>query len=484
VLLGLAVLVGVGRWRGRLVGDAQRQARLALAYLILLVAAIVASRDPSISLRAGSELFSFATLGLTLVFARGERRVRWLVDALILIGAAIALWGLSQFGAGFGELDNRIRGPFSHYMTFSGFLLVIALLLGARMLRRRPDGAGGPTALLDRTWLSWMAFAVITWALFASLTRGAWIALVVALAGVVALEHRRLLWWAVPATLAFMLIAPVPMLARAFSIADLSNTSNYDRLCMAEAGLRMVGERPVLGVGPDMVRRIYPLYRHPTAPRLLVPHLHNAYLQIAAERGIPALSVMLALIGSAWLAARRGYRSGGSTADLHLGVLGALTAFAVAALFEDNWGDTEVQRVVLFLLAAPFVLDHQEAADRAIPRRSSSSRAAFDPKSSGRSTNCCRRSNDRRRDFTRRCATAFSPAASACARPWCCSPANCSAQSARGPCPERSRSKRSIPTAWFTTICRLSTTTICVAVVRRCIVPSTRRRRSSSATRC
>ena len=34
----------------------------------------------------------------------------------------------------------------------------------------------------------------------------------------------------------------------------------------------------------------------------------------------------------------------------------ALFAFNVAGLFENNWGDTEVQRPVLFLLALPFCL--------------------------------------------------------------------------------------------------------------------------------
>ena len=134
---------------------------------------------------------------------------------------------------------------------------------------------------------------------------------------------------------------------------------------MAEAGLRMVGERPLLGFGPDLVKRVYPLYRHPTAPRLLVPHLHNSYIQVAAERGIPALAVLLALLGSAAAAAWRGFRRGGADADLHLGVLGALAAFAVAGLFEHNWGDSEVQRLVLVLLAVPAGLNGDRDTDAA-----------------------------------------------------------------------------------------------------------------------
>jgi geranylgeranyl pyrophosphate synthase len=118
---------------------------------------------------------------------------------------------------------------------------------------------------------------------------------------------------------------------------------------MVEAGLRMVGERPLLGLGPDLVKRVYPLYRHPTAPRLLVPHLHNSYVQLAAERGSRAR-------GLSGADRHRGGRrlarlpALGTDADLHLAVLGAL-AVSIVSLFEHSWGDSEVQRVVLVLLA-------------------------------------------------------------------------------------------------------------------------------------
>ena len=44
----------------------------------------------------------------------------------------------------------------------------------------------------------------------------------------------------------------------------------------------------------------------------------------------------------------------------------ALIAFSIAGLFENNWGDTEVQRLVLFLLAVPFCLEADEAGAPAI----------------------------------------------------------------------------------------------------------------------
>ena len=52
--------------------------------------------------------------------------------------------------------------------------------------------------------------------------------------------------------------------------------------------------------------------------------------------------------------------SRGARADLYLGGMLAVLAFNVAGLFENNWGDTEVQRVMLFVLAIPFCLSAPE----------------------------------------------------------------------------------------------------------------------------
>ena len=60
----------------------------------------------------------------------------------------------------------------------------------------------------------------------------------------------------------------------------------------------------------------------------------------------------------AW--ARNGPR--GARVDLYLGAGAALLAFSLAGLFENNWGDTEVQRMALFLLAVPFCLRPEPAA--------------------------------------------------------------------------------------------------------------------------
>ena len=370
VALGLALLVfPVLREKGDENFRCARPLLVAgLVYAGLLLVAVVFSQDPATSLGGLRELFTLAALPLAVGSIAGERRLRWLFDAAILAAALAAAAGLAQFWIGFGDLDRRIRGPFSHVMTFSGILLMVDLVLIARlMFRPRAVGAAaGKWKRLGAPWLAWTALAVINLALVGSLTRNAWIGLAFGGAWLLWMRRRRLLLWVLPVAAAFVVLAPVPVLARALSITNLSDESSYDRLCMLEAGARMAAEHPLFGIGPNMVERLYPIYRHASAARLNVPHLHDSYVQLAAERGLPALASYLALLSVALARAWRGHRADlaaghgpgepGSRADIWLGVTAALGAFSVAGLFEHNWGDAEVQRVALLLLAAPFCL--------------------------------------------------------------------------------------------------------------------------------
>lgn len=354
VVLGLTVLAAPwsadlrrapwDRWRGLL--------RPLGLYVLALVLSIAASYEPRRSLPAASEIFSLSTLVLALVLVRGEGPVRRIVDGLIAVSALFALSGLAQYLWDYGGINNRIRGPFSHYMTFSGVLLVADLLLGAQMVAQ-------PAA--RRSLWRWAALALLNLALLGSLTRSAWMGVVLGFTLLLLLRAPRLILAYVPAAALFILLAPVPVVSRALSIAKPSDRSNYDRLCMAKAGATMIAERPLFGLGPELVKRRYPIYRHPTAPRFTVPHLHNSVLQIAAERGLVSLAAYVWLMGAGLWAAWRRFRAEGGAwggrADLYLGVLVAIVGFNIAGMFENNWGDTEVQRLVLFLLAVPLCLE-------------------------------------------------------------------------------------------------------------------------------
>ena len=368
--LGLAAL-WAGRNRRQLQWSWRSTAALILplgVYAVFYAFSVVTSLEPAISVGELKSLLGLATLPLAILLVRGKADVRRLFDLLIVMMVVLALYGIGQYVlTDYGPLDRRIPGPYSHYMTFSGVILLGFFLLLGRIACR-----GG----WRQPWY-WLALAVVGAALALTLTRGAWVVASVSFGIVLVLRARRL----VPVYLAALLVFGVLVLSfgpetwkqRIVSITDPRNESNYDRLSMLQAGLFMVSERPLLGIGPRMVEYRYPIYRHPTAPRIQVKHLHNSFLQIAAERGLLSLAAYLWLMVAGLRLTYRGYRDhggwAGESADLYLGVLLALVGFNLAGLFEANWRDSEIQRLVLFLLAVPFCLSPDRPVSASAPVR-------------------------------------------------------------------------------------------------------------------
>ncbi|MEE9562657.1 MAG: O-antigen ligase family protein [Thermoanaerobaculia bacterium] len=326
-------------------------------YVAVFIASALTSYQLETSLWELWELIGLTTLPLALLLVRGERRVRLVFDLLIWVTLALAVYGIAQYlFTDYGELSNRIPGPFGHYMTYSGVVLLGACLVLGRVMTRPPAQPAK----------NWPLLAVILIALGLTLTRNVWLAMFVVITIAFFMRFRRWLpAYAVTVALLLSLLATqAPQhWSRLTSIASLQDPSNYDRLCMAEAGLHMIADRPLFGIGPGMVEFYYPIYRHPTALRAEVMHLHNTVLQLAAERGLLSVGAYLWLMIAALWLCHRGYQRGGGLAgpraDLYLGVMLALVALNIAGIFEANWRDTEVQRWALFLLAVPVCLDNK-----------------------------------------------------------------------------------------------------------------------------
>jgi len=105
-----------------------------------------------------------------------------------------------------------------------------------------------------------------------------------------------------------------------------------------------------------MIQRRYLEYRGPDAVNQINPHLHNNPVQIAAERGLPALAAWLwfivALARDVW----KRFRSGSQT-FLAAAALASVAALLTAGLFEYNFGDSEVQMLFLIIVTLPAAAD-------------------------------------------------------------------------------------------------------------------------------
>jgi O-antigen ligase len=245
----------------------------------------------------------------------------------------------------------RAKGFFSIYMTLGGSLVVaLALLLGATIFgteRRRPAVQSG--------------FALVALAL--TYVRNAWLGLGAVIAVLVLLSRRWVLLGLMVLAIALAVLMPSPLRAKMRSIVDLASPSATERLHFWKAGVRMIENAPLLGLGPGAVKLEYPSYKDPTAKRPGTSHLHNNFVQIAAERGFLGLVAWCAIwavfLTKAWRVYAALPPARADDRALVAGSLAAVTGFLVAGLFEYNFGDSEVIGLVWVVAAFPFVVERE-----------------------------------------------------------------------------------------------------------------------------
>ena len=151
------------------------------------------------------------------------------------------------------------------------------------------------------------------------------------------------------------------MTERLYSTFSLSDPSNRDRVAMIRSGVRIIKDHPLTGVGPDAVRLVYPHYRDPQAEKQLNPHLHNVPLQIAAERGLPALGVWIWFVVMLLRDFVRKRRAS-EQPSVASAALAAVVAMLAAGMFEYNFGDSEFLMLFLLLVTLPYAVDRAPAS--------------------------------------------------------------------------------------------------------------------------
>src|SRR5579884_299710 len=235
------------------------------------------------------------------------------VRALVLGWAALAavsgLCGVVQFALvrreAFAEnandyeffLYHRITGFASHWMTFGGQEMIVLLVVAALLLFSR-----------ERRWRvsCIVAAAIILLAMALGLTRSVLLAGLPAGAAYLVWQWKKWLLPAVPAlAIAAFLAAPFQVRERVASAVrpHPQYDSNVQRLIMARTGWAMIKAHPWFGVGPEQIAPQFDHYVPADIPRPLPQgwygHLHNIYLQYAAERGVFGVAAVLWFIGTA-----------------------------------------------------------------------------------------------------------------------------------------------------------------------------------------
>jgi O-antigen ligase len=318
-------------------------------YAAITLVSATSSRDPRVSFVDSKQLLLFIIVPLVYRLASADRAAT-VVQAIISAGAASAAFGIVQYGIlQYDNLGRRPQGALGHYMTYSGLLMLVICAAAARVVFQRRD----------RTWAALVMPALLV-ALVLTFTRSAWVGACAGVALLFALKDFRLMPVLALLAALFFAFAPPRVTDRFYSMFNLKDPTSVDRVAMLYEGAAMIRAHPLTGVGPNMVQRVYAEYRDPRTVVKINPHLHNVPVQIAAERGLPALAIWIWFIVALVIDLSRRVRRG-QQRSLSAAALAAVVGMLAAGMFEYNFGDSEFLMLFLVLVTLPY------AAERVSP---------------------------------------------------------------------------------------------------------------------
>lgn len=263
----------------------------------------------------------------------------------------------------------RATGFYGHFTTYSevlqliGSLVLGMILAGFFMGRKRgssPDSNGKTLAVLPRGFAPTFAvvlilcLGLITLALLLSGTRASQLGLMVsAVAMVAALGSRRLV--------IAIILAAIPIGIGGYVVMQQTrqqDETNEYRLRHWQDGVRLATESPrhiAVGVGMDSIKSHWSEWGLFDGGRLPMGHFHSTPIQLAVERGLPALLIWLIILGIYARTMWRFIKQKRGDPDwpqigIALGCIGGLAGFFTSGMVHYNLGDGEVAMVFYILM--------------------------------------------------------------------------------------------------------------------------------------
>jgi hypothetical protein len=249
----------------------------------------------------------------------------------------------------------RASGWTRHYETYSEILQILTqLALGLALAHLINHGFN--------RWsrLAFLATGLLALGLALTAMRTALIAFAI---GVLVISWRALRGHARLVTLAglgLLLIvgAFVVYQTRAQQALWFQDPSSSLRVEVATVGLSRIMLHPLFGHGMDAMHAHWNEWGFPGNDML---HLHSTPLQLAFDRGLPALFFWLWIVWLFWRTASRNEKRLRETSDTNrygilLGAIGALAGFFASSLVNYNLGDGEVALVFWWLLGIVVVV--------------------------------------------------------------------------------------------------------------------------------
>jgi hypothetical protein len=277
--------------------------------------------------------------------------------------------GISYWSRG---RDWRATGFFNHWVTYSEVLQLIAsLALGLFLALRQKKSLIGLLLLV--------AVAGLVFALGMTVTRASWIGFAAAVVVMLMLTVSRRTALIVAVCAIPVVIASAFWLQqkRGIGFFDRSDQSTSWREMVWREGFELLISKPrhlIFGVGADSIKAYWRQWGLFDNGRQPIGHMHSNLLQIALERGVPALIVWLVLLGlylrTLWKIIRD--KTPDEADDfprgLAMGALGGTIGFFTSGLVHYNWGDSEVVTIFYFIMGLCLIVErtNQRIADSTV----------------------------------------------------------------------------------------------------------------------
>ena len=261
--------------------------------------------------------------------------------------------------------DWRASGFFGHYVTYAETLqLILALALGLFVCLPGKRSWAGVVLLL--------VLAAFSFALILTVTRATWVAAVLSAAIILVCGSSRKTVLLGAAVVLPLIVAGLFVLRqqRSINFVDRKDQSTSWRETVWREGFNLLVSNPrhlLLGVGMDSIKAHKNEWGLFDNGRLPPGHMHSNLLQLALERGLPALLCWLWLLG---VYARMLWRLEGSQLIndwlercVILGALGGLCGFFLSGLVHYNWGDSEVVMIWYFIMGLTLAIHRRSSTD-------------------------------------------------------------------------------------------------------------------------
>ena len=233
------------------------------------------------------------------------RKREWIVrcsSAAVISAALVSLYGVFMYYTGGGYfsqawIDDEMFGISNRAVStlenpnMLGEYLIIVIPIALAMLIGRGEGLRRLPAFFCLGAMG--VCLLLTW------SRGAWLALILALIIFILMLHHRSIWLVLAGICAIPIlpsVLPASIISRFTSIGNMSDSSTSYRVYIWRAAVNMIKDNSIagIGIGESAWKRMYPLYSYMGIE--VAPHSHNLFMQIWLETGIFGFVAFLLII--------------------------------------------------------------------------------------------------------------------------------------------------------------------------------------------